>query len=199
MSIGTNNRTALVKRWLLRFHLLLLAIYILNGIICKMTDFSLSHYIVWIIMPAIYITGILLFFYYARPFKKAALYFSIYIVAPLIVLLSFLMGGMFSVLLASLFLLPFNTDRLVYAKNDFIIYSKFSGFLGGCCNYEIDLDYIVFEKKIAFMREDEIEFDGARLNIVNDSLHISYKANDYDYERNQLIDYDTVVKLKLRD
>lgn len=134
-----------------------------------------------------------------KPFKKVALYFSFYAISPIIIVLFWLFGGIFLSIISSLFLFSINPKEVKYEKDNLKIYSKFQGFLGACCTYEIvENKLFIFEKHYGKIKLDgAFEIDKSDFKIENDSIIYKHKIENYDVEKNIEIKYDTIVKIKI--
>jgi len=136
------------KKILLRIHLgTLIILLLVNFILYNIFDVTLSSNLSFVLKILFYISACILFFYYIKPFKKKALYFGFYFLSPIFIFFSWLGDGIFGALLGSIFLFFFEMPEDVRFKNDQIeIKSKFHGFLGSCCSYEVNENkYFLFE------------------------------------------------------
>jgi hypothetical protein len=149
-----------MKNSLTRFHFSLLAFLILHFIIAKISGFGFSQAILFMLKIILYLTGMILFILYLKPFKKGVIYFSYYIITPVVTVLGALFGGIFLVgILMSVLLIPIFPKNIVYEKDNIVVYTKFQGFLGACCTYEIyQRKYVVFEKYHSEMQSDGNDF-----------------------------------------
>jgi hypothetical protein len=138
------------KNIILRIHLTTLIILLINFIINVVFEISLIANLRLVLKILFYVSACILFFYYVKPFKKIALYFSIYIFSPFIIFISWLIDGIFGAVLGSIFLFFFVPNDIRFENDDIQINKKFGGFLGRCCEYEvIEEECFLFEKNIA--------------------------------------------------
>jgi hypothetical protein len=149
-----------MKNSLTRFHFSLLAFLILHFVVAKISGFGFSQAILFMLKMILYISGFILFILYLKPFKKLAIYFSVYFITPIVTILGSLFGGIFLVgLLMSVLLMPIFPKNIVYEKDTIVVYTKFRGFMGACCTYEIyQRKYCVFEKYHSEMQSDGNDF-----------------------------------------
>jgi hypothetical protein len=190
---------AQIKPALTKTHFYLLLFVLLNFAVRLRSDFSINYSIVFALKVIIYITGIILFFLNLRPFKKVALYFSFFIWTPVSIALLWIFHGIFLGILASIFMAPISPNDVQYEKGKIKVYEKFSGFLGTCCSYEItEQKFLLFEKSIWEINGEPIDFDNLDLKVENDSIKMKLDKVRYDTNQNQLIKYDTVMKLRIQ-
>ena len=166
------------KITLTRIHFLLLFIVILNAFTSSII--SLNYTLFLVAKLCMCLSGIALFFYNVKPFKKLAVYFGIYVFSPVIIFISTIISGFFGVMLASILLSFLLHGNEVYNNHDVKVYTLFRGFLGGCCTYEItESKFFIFEKHIAnIVITEEVDFKNADITIKNDSVSISNYKNE---------------------
>lgn len=190
------------KKTLLRVHLGTLIILLFSNIIFNIVfDVSLSSDLRFLLKILFYLSACVLFFYYVKPFKRKALYFGFYVLSPIFIFLSWLADGIFGGLLASIFLFFFGFPNDVKFENDQIqVKTKFQGFLGSCCSYEvIEKKYFLFEKKLAeFKIEKELDFNKSTFEIQKNKVKIHYTLEDYDMKENHSIEKDTTIQILLK-
>ncbi|MET3027396.1 hypothetical protein ABXT06_12000 [Flavobacterium sp. UW10123] len=190
------------KKILLRIHLGTLIILLFSNIIFNIVfDVSLSSNLRFALKILFYVSACILFFYYVKPFKKKALYFGFYTLSPIFIFLSWLADGIFGGLLASVFLFFFGLPNDVKFANDQIeVKTKFQGFLGSCCTYEvIEKKCFLFEKKLAeFKIEEGLDFNKSTFEIQKNKVKIRYTLEDYDMKENHYVTKDTVVYVLLK-
>lgn len=188
-----------IKQTITKTHFYLLVFILLNLAFKTFVEISLNYRIAFLIKIIIYLTGAILFFLNFKPFKKAALYFSIFVWTPLIAALFWIFHGIFLGLLSSIFLFPVFPNDIQYKKDNLKVYTKFQGFLGACCTYEItEQKYFLFEKHLGEIKHEDIDFKNFDMKVENDSIKMKLEENSYDYERNQEIKYDTIIRLKIK-
>lgn len=136
-----------MKSKLTKFHFYLLAVLVGHFIFAKVIGFGFNQTIVFVLKIILYISGLILFVYHLKPFKKVSFYFSYYIITPIVSILGYLFGGVFLVgILMAILISPIYPKQVVYKKDNFVIYNKFQGFMGVCCKYEIyENKYFLFE------------------------------------------------------
>jgi len=180
------------KKKLKFVHFCLLALLVLNFFVSFYI--SLTATLLIILKALFYLTGIVLFFYSLKPFKKRAVYFAFYVFSPVIAYTAWLLDGIFGAVLTSFLLFFFWPDTAVYNKNDIKVYPAFTGFLGSCCAYEIrEPKFLLFEQKTGEFEFDEgFDFKNSQITIENDSVRIQ----NYTMESGPHFQRDTVIKIE---
>ena len=188
-----------IKQTITKTHFYLLVFILLNLAFKTFVEISLNYRIAFLIKIIIYLTGAIRFFLNLKPFKKVALYFSIFVWTPLIAALFWIFHGIFLGLLSSIFLFPVFPNDIQYEKDNLKVYTKFQGFLGACCTYEItEQKFFLFEKHLGEIKHEDIDFKNFDMKVENDYIKMKFEENSYDYERNQEIKYDTIIRLKIK-
>jgi len=169
------------KKIFLRIHITTLIILLINFIINVVFEISLIANLRVILKTLFYVSACILFFYYARPFKKIALYFSLYILSPFFIFISWLIDGVFGAVVGSFFLFFFVPNDIRFQNDQIQINKKFEGFLGACCKYEvIEKKYFLFEKNRAeFQFEDNLYFRKEDIQIQKDTLKMHLILKNY--------------------
>lgn len=189
------------KTIFLKIHLISLTILLINFLINVVLEISLVSTLCIVIKILFYISGGVLFFYYIKPFKKTALYFSIYIFSPVVIFFSWLTDGLFGAILSSFFIFFFNPNDVRFENEQIQIKTKFEGFMGMCCKYEvIEKKYCLFEKKLTeFQFEKDLYIKQNEVKIQNDVLQIHLRLKEYDEEKDGYIINDTILKIPLKN
>ncbi len=145
-----------MKNKIFKFHFFLLIFLIIHSLISKIIGFGFSQPIVFGLKIILCVSGFIYFFLSLKPFKKRNIYFSYYVITPIITLLGYVFGGIFLVgILGSILLFPIFPKEQAFQKNDIIVYHKFQGFLGACCSYEIYQNkFGIFEKHLQDVKID---------------------------------------------
>lgn len=160
-----------IKSKITKVHFYILGFVILNFICKTSLGTSLNYNIVFIIKITLYISGIVLFFWNFKPFKKVTFYFSFFALTPFIILLFSIFNGIFLGILSSIFLIPIYPNETKFENQNLKVYSKFQGFLAGCCTYEItEPKFILFEKQIGEIQIEENINPESNFQIQNDSV-----------------------------
>lgn len=118
-------------------HLCLLVFILLNFASQELLGYRVHTGVIFYLKVLLYVSGILLFLKTLRPFKPVAVYFSYYALAPVIFSLFLIFGGISMALISSIAIYPISPKPLAYNDNTLKIYQSFSGFMGGCCQYEV--------------------------------------------------------------
>ncbi len=117
-----------------------------------------------------------------------------YILSPLSVVLGWLADGILGGLLGSIFLgiwgppASFLDATSIVINGNYRIESKFTGFLGGCCTYNVyENKLLLFDFKLAEFRAEYSPSSISGFNVNGDKAVIYYK--------NETLD-STIVQLK---
>lgn len=188
-----------IKQKITKIHFYLLVFIILNFIVQLLCGLSLNSKIIFSLKIVLYLSGFILFFLNCKPFRKASLYFSFYVISSITIVLFWLFGGIFLGLISSILLFSIYPKELKYEKENLKVYSKFSGFLGACCTYEIvENTFFIFEKKYGEIKlEEAFEINKSDLKIENDSIIYKHEIENYNVEKNRYIKSDTIEKIKI--
>ncbi|MDQ6471447.1 hypothetical protein RB619_12400 [Flavobacterium sp. LHD-80] len=185
-----------LKNRILRIHLTALIILLINFIINAVFEIGLIANLRLVLKILFYISACILFFYYVKPFKKRALYFSLFIFSPIFIFISWLIDGVFGAVLGSIFLFFFVPNDTRFENGQIQINKKFGGFLGACCKYEvIEKKYFLFEKNIGeFQFEDNLYFNKEDIQFQKDTLkmHLILK-NYHPQEDDHYVTTDTII------
>lgn len=181
-----------------KIHFYLLGFALLNFTLKSTIEISLNYRFAYFITLIIYASGIILFFWNFKPFRKVTLYFGIYAITPILTLLFWLFGGIFSGIIASLVLYPIQPNHIEIEKNDFVIYQKTQGFLGMCCPYEItEKQFLILERRIKEINlNNEIEFNDNSIYTINGKTELKIKFEEYQFLEMNLPERDTIILIK---
>ncbi len=162
------------EKKIFKFHFFLLIFVIIHSVINKLIGYGLSQSIVFGLKIILFGSGFIYFFLNLKPFEKRNIYFSYYVITPIVTLLGYAFGGVFLVgIVGSILLFPIFPKEKASEKKDIIVYHKFQGFLGACCSYEIyKKKYGIFEKYLKdVMVEGEIDFEKDTYWFLEDKSH----------------------------
>ena len=181
-----------------RIHFCLLGFVLLNFTLKNTIEISLNYRFAYLITILIYSSGIILFFWNFKPFKKKAIYFSIYIVTPILTLSFWIFGGIFFGLLASIVLYPVQPNKLAIEKGNISIYENTQGFLGRCCPYMItEKQYLIFEKKIKEINlYDRIDSDNSSIIMKYGKSELKVRIDSYEFLEPRTTKKDTIILIK---
>ncbi len=189
------------KKLLLRIHITTLIILLINFIINVVFEISLVANLRLVLKILFYISACILFFYYVKPFKKRALYFSIYIFSPIFIFIGWLIDGIFGAVLGSFFLFFFVPNDIRFENDQIQINKNFEGFLSACCKYEvIEKKFFLFERKIGeFQFEDNLYLRKEDIQIQKDILKIHLILKNYHpQEDDHYVTTDTIIYTALK-
>ena len=168
-----------------RLHFALLILILFNLTLNKASGVGINNNILIATKVILYLSGIFLFFGYVKPFKVIAIYFSFFLITPIVIAIFYFMHGIFFALLSSVFIAPIMPLEAEYSESNVKVYSKFNGFLGRCCSYYVTQNKLfVFEEHVGdIAREGPMDFKKSKFTLDSDSI---------------LIESDTVYRMKRR-
>ena len=189
-----------IKDIITKIHFYLLGFTLLNFTLKNTIEISLNYRFAYLITILIYTSGIILFFWNFKPFKKRLTYFSIYFITPILTLLFWLFGGIYFGLLASIVLYPIYPKEIKLENDKIVIYSKYNGFIGACCPYEVtEKKFWLLENKITEINLNEsIDFDKASLKSKNGKIELKVRYNKYEFGPDITVETDTIIKIKTK-
>ena len=163
-------------------------------------DLSLNYRLTLLIKILFYLSGIILFFFNIKPFKKIALYFMMYVISPVLLFLSILIDGIFGGILISFFLFFISPPDVRFHDENIKIYKVNTGLFAGCCQYEItENEFLILEKKIGeFKFEENLQFEKSKINYNNKSLSIKLVLKEYNEENGNYFAKDSVINIPLK-
>ena len=187
------------KNIFLKLHIALIVIIFLNFLLKTIFEISLNYQLIFLIKMVLCISGIVLFFFYLKPFKKKSIYFSFYILSPIFIFISWLIDGIFGAILGSIFLFFFSPDDSRLENSEINIYKKFGGLMGRCCNYEVtEPKLFLFEKKIAdFSFEDNLYFKKQDITKTDKEIKISLTLKEYNFENDHYFAKDSTITIPI--
>lgn len=189
------NRTI---KLILRIHIASLILLLSNLILIQTIEHSLNSDILLCLKATLYISAVILFFAFRKPFTKISFYFSTYIFTPIVLLLSWLLG-MVGVFLTSIFIMAFFPKIHLCESDNYVIYEKFEGFLNARYKHMLfEKKYLIFEKKISDFETEESDFKNLSISIKKDSAYIKFTYEDIDYDTYQNIEIDSIIKTKIK-
>lgn len=188
------------KKIFLRIHFGTFIILLINFIINAVFEIGLISNLRLVLKILFYVSACILFFYYVKPFKKRALYFSIYIFSPFLIFIGWLIDGIFGAILGSVFLFFFVPNDTRFENDKIQINTKFQGLLGMCCKYEvIEKKFFLFERKIGeFQFESDLYFKKEGVKIQDNILQMHLILKDYDGVKDRYVAKDTTIYAVLK-
>jgi hypothetical protein len=162
------------KVYVFRFHFLLLGLVLLNFAVCLLSDWSLNYDLVFLLKLLVYLSGIVLFAFSVKPFKKIAVYYFYYVLTTLSVGLFTLTQNFIFGLLTFVLIIPIYRNDTKYQSETINLRNVNGGFLSACCLYEVtEPQLLLFEKNIGKVHIwQEVDFKKSTLTIEGDSLKI---------------------------
>jgi hypothetical protein len=167
----------------MRIHFATLTIAILNSLFKKITYYSLEGNIQFGIEILIVITGLILFFFYLKPFNKLNYYFLIYATISFFLIIGLIFRGLFWGFVLSALLFPLIPDDKEFEENGIIISTPFQGIMAPCCAYQVkERQLFIFEKDYGIMElegEGPIDFETMNVNKLEIEIILTY-STDFD-------------------
>ena len=187
-----------LKKITTKVHFFLLGLGILNFLIKETVEISLNYQIAYIITVLTYISGFILFFWNLRPFKKIAIYFSIYVITPILIINFWLFGGIFLGVLSSVVLYPIQSNELKLSEKNIQVYENENGFLGNCCPHVVtEKHWAIFQREIKeFDLHDEINSNNSSINIQNGRRELKINYDEYEFLEPSTKNKDTIIFLE---
>ena len=172
-----------LRKILIRIHIVALTIVILNSLFKNFTTYSLEGSIEFGIWLLLAITGLTLFFFYLKPFKRINFYFSFYALITTLSIIALVFRSFFLGFILLIILYPAIPDQKKYEKDGIIITVPFQGFMSRCCLYEIkERQLLIFEKDYGRWEldgEGPIDFETVKINSNDSEIEIIY-STDFD-------------------
>ncbi|MFK7971307.1 MAG: hypothetical protein AB8F95_13110 [Bacteroidia bacterium] len=169
-----------LQKILTRVHFVTLAIAILNSLFKHFANYSLSGNIEMGVEALVVLSGLVLFFFYLKPFKGISLYFSVYATAAFLFIIGVIFRGIFWAIVLSILLFPLIPEDTQYEENGIIITVPFQGFLAPCCSYQIkERQFLIFEKGYGIWNlegEGPIQFETVSISSSEDEFEITYST-----------------------
>jgi hypothetical protein len=148
----------------------------------------------------VYLTGILLFFITIRPFRKQSLYYSMYLLSPVIIFVSWLLDGLFGAILASIFLAILYPSQKAFQQGEYVFYQKFPGFLGSCCTYDVVQNrLLILQRKQAELRITETHnFNQSQFWVANNKGYLRVNLEEEKGSQRTLTKIDTTLVIDFK-
>ncbi|BAO55509.1 hypothetical protein [Nonlabens marinus] len=183
-----------------KVHLLLLVFVLLNFIAKTMIGVGLNYELTYFIVLLVYISGTFLFFWSIKPMNKVIIYYSYYIITPVLTLCFWLFGGVFFGLLTSITLYPIYPNEIKAENEKNVIYSKYQGFMGACCCYEVTEKKYWFleEKKTEINLEQEIDFTNVSVTSTKKIIQLKFPLSKYDEATKRFIKSDSIIEIQTK-
>ncbi len=164
---------------LIKTHFIALTIAILNSLLKNFMAYGLVGEIEFGIKILLVTSGLTLFFFYLRPFKKINVYFSIYSIAAILLIVGLIFRGIFGALIISFILFPIIPNDKGFEKNGVVISTPFQGFMARCCSYQImERQFVIFEKDYGiFESEGPIDFDKIKIEQTKTEFKLTYSTD----------------------
>jgi hypothetical protein len=171
-------------------HLGLLVFLLSNFLMGLIFGFKLNSYLIFGFKIIFYLSAIVLFFMTIKPFEWLGLYFSIYVISPFGVLLSWLADGIFGAIIGSFFLFLLSPPIFAASNKDYFIKENSTGFMARCCNYSIyERNFWIFENKLLDFEFDEPNI--SKFEIIKKTAKITFKRTE-----ESMLDTTIIVKIR---
>lgn len=187
-----------LKDLITKVHFFLLGFGILNFLLKEAVEISLDYQIAYSITALIYLSGSILFFWNLRLFRKSAIYFSIYVITPVLTLIFRLFGGIFLGILTSIVFYPVQPNELKFSEENFRIYENQNGFLGNCCPHIVtEKRWIILERKIKeFNVYNEINLKNSSIRTTKGRTELKIIFNEDEFYELDSKNRDTIILLE---
>ena len=163
---------------LIRSHYISLILVISNSLFKRFTGYSLEANIELGIEIITFVSGLTLFFFHLKAFKKINLYFAIFAAITFFLILGLIFRGIFLGIVLSVLLLPIIPDEKKFEENGIIISSSFQGFMAPCCSYKVtQRQFLIFEKYCGALNlngEGAVDFETVKISSNNCEIEILY-------------------------
>lgn len=150
----------------------------MNSLSKNFTPYSLEGNLEFVIKLLVILSGITLFFYHLKPFKKINTYFSIYILAGIFFIIGLLFRGIPGAIIISIIIFPIIPNNKKYENNGIIISAPFQGFMAPCLTYQIkERKFLIFEKNYGVFELDEggpIDFESICIEQSESGIEVTY-------------------------
>ena len=170
--------TPRIRTILTKVHFTVLSVAILNSISKNFTPISLADEIAFGVNLLTVISGLFLFFFYFKPFKKINFYFAVYALSAIFVITGLIFRGIFGALILSIILYPIIPNEKEFEFEGVTISTPFQGFISPCCAYQVkERKYLIFEKDYGVFKldgEGPINFESVKINLSNTDIKITY-------------------------
>lgn len=175
-----------IQQTILRIHFFALILAIVNAVFKFATVYCLAANIEFMVEMLTVISGFALFFFYRKQPKNTGIYFLIYPVVTCLLIVGFVLRGMFGLLIVSLLLFPLIPDTKEFEQDGVIIYTPFQGFMAMCCPYQVK------ERKLLFFEKDLGIFASENGSVNYEKMHIEQSDKDYTLRYTTNFDEDSV-------
>lgn len=172
-----------------KLHFALVGFLLVHFIFSGVTGLSLEAVLVFAAKLIAFLTGILLFFslWGKRNFVKY--YAGIYVFAPLLVFVGYLIDGILGAILGSFLLLFIYLPENVAQDEAYEVKTEYAGLMNPCCFYALyENKFLLFEKKVTGFRVDAPVSDIQKLKISPSRVNaILYYTNESNSKAQELI------------
>ena len=149
--------------------LLILGVNFLTSMVCGV---GLQSKITTILVLGLISTGIVLFYTYAKPFKRRSYYYSIYVFWVVMLGVGWLLRGIVGAILFSVVSYPLFPDTTCYENQQWKVVEPFSGVMGACCNYQL-------KEKIGFFLEKNSAKFRVEVPIIIKDVFLQTATSEY--------------------
>ncbi|MGD1848991.1 MAG: hypothetical protein ACFB10_26665 [Salibacteraceae bacterium] len=165
---------------LLRLHFTALAIAVLNSISKYAIAYSLESRMEMGIQLLTALSGLALFFFYLKPFRRKLLYFSIYALTGFLFSIGLIFRGVFWGMVLSVLLFPVMPNTTRFEKDGIIISTPYRGFLAACCIYQVKERHLLIFERHYDVWYSQGPIDMALVNVRSDrnSIEVTYPSHD---------------------
>jgi hypothetical protein len=162
------------QKMLLRIHFYLLLFILINALSRWTIHIGFNPALMLIAKIMFFFSGASSFIITVKPFRLISLYFSVYILAPVITCLSFLFGGLLGAIVLSVLILPFYEPvSPTLTSGPYNIDRKYEGFLGAGGNYYVDKnEYLILQKRIGAVYINRSILNSPSFSVQDKTLYL---------------------------
>lgn len=158
-----------------------LILVLLNSLIRELSDYSVNMYIEFALELFVPISGLILFFFYLKPFKRINIYFSLYFISAILITVALSFRVYILILLFMLLLKPLFPDIKKFEQNGISISEIGSSFSAPCCSYILkEKKLFLFEKTIGVWSPEgrgSIQYPSLQVHNSKESIEITYVSD----------------------
>lgn len=188
-----------LRQYLIRFHFGGLLFLIAHTFLQGATGYGLNGWILFAFKLAVYGAGTVLYFLSRKPFRKWRWYFGIYFWSPLVVLVGWMMDGIFGAILGSFFFLFLIPPSYVFKDGNYLLNERFGGFMGRCCTYDIiEHKYFLLQRHRGEVTiGGEHSFQNSTFTAAGNQGYLRLEMEVYDLNNHRSRKVDTTLVLLL--
>lgn len=178
-----------LQKVLISIHFITLSVAIINAIANNTTIYSLESSIKFGVEIVAFVSGVILFFQFLKPFRIITIYFSLYAIVGLFTIIGMTARHLFCGIFMYIFLNPVIPDIIDYESNGITITRPHS-YAARCCQYQVkQRTLLLFEKRLCQFETDGI-MEFTAINISPEEIVITYLSDSGEGEKTKTISID---------